>query len=447
MKGIELTCGFVEVPEDRSIADGRTIPVHFVRASATGDSPRPDPIVFLGGGPGLNATPDANMMIWRNRERLKQRDLIIADQRGTGRSNPLDCINHEDDDPEVVRDLFKRDFFDGASFRRCRDELSGRADLAQYTTTASVEDLEVMRSALGYASVNLFGGSYGTRWALEYMRRHPKSVRSATLFGVAPPSELLVGRVARDFQRTLDSLVDACESDAACAKAYPSFREQLHQVLERVRREPVEAGVAVKGERVRVRLNYEQLVTALRFMFYSVNQSAALPAQVQAAAGGDYGPFVNLYTRLSIQLHNGISEGLWASVKCAEELPFIDVERARKQSAGTVLGTLRLESELEICSVWPRGDIPGDFNDPVVSKVPALLFAGEFDPATPVELAEEAARHLPNGLLVRVPNRSHWGLSGRCVDTIVDSFLDGASVAGIDASCASAFKRPAFAID
>jgi pimeloyl-ACP methyl ester carboxylesterase len=218
-------------------------------------------------------------------------------------------------------------------------------------------------------------------------------------------------------------------------------------VLERVRRQPVEAEVSAAGRKVAVQLDYERLVTALRFMFYSVHQAAALPRQVRAAHAGDYGPFANLYTRLTVDLQNGISEGLWASVKCAEELPFIDVERARKQSADTMLGTLRLDSEVSICSVWPRGKAPEDFNQPVVSDVPALLIAGELDPATPPELAESAARHLSNGLLVRVANRSHWGLAGPCVDGIIDRFLDGASPEGIDTACASAFERPPFPVD
>ncbi len=448
MPGIDLTCGFVEVLENRAKPDGRKIPVHFVRAGATGDAPLPDPIVFLGGGPGVHATPDANGMIWGNRARLVKRDLIVVDQRGTGRSNPLDCFDHgADDGAEVVRQLFSRDFFDGETFRTCMQELSKNADLTQYTTTASVEDIEAIRRALGYERINLFGGSYGTRWALEYMRRRPASVRSAVLFGVAPPSELLVERVARDFQRNLDALISACESDDACSRAYPKFQEQLGQVLDAVKEKPVEVTVSVGGKKVPVTMNYEQLVTAMRFTFYSVYQSAALPSQVQAAADGDYRPFADNLTATSIQLHNMVAEGLWASVKCAEELPFIDYERAKRLSSGTVLGTLRLESEREICSIWPRGAIPKDFNQPVESDVPALLIAGEFDPATPPDLAETTVRHLSNGLLVRVAKRSHWGLRGSCIDGIVDRFLETGSVEGIDAAGASEFERPPFIVN
>lgn len=448
MRGIELTCGYVEVPENRARPGGRSLPIHFIRAGATGEDSKPDPIVFLGGGPGLHATPGANGVIYGNRKLLAERDLIVVDQRGTGRSNPLDCIEHGDDaGAEVVRRVFEIDFFDGPSFDRCLRKLSEVADLTQYTTTASVEDLEEVRRALGYEQVNLSGGSYGTRWALEYMRRYPESIRSAVLYGVAPPSELLVERVAMDFQRDLDATVAACEADNACAARYPGFRKQLATLLATIREKPVEVEIRSGGEQVPVTMNYEQFVTAMRFSLYSVHMAAALPARVDAAAQGDYTSFADSVSALSVPLHNSVAEGLWASVKCAEELPFIDEARARKQSTGTALGLLRLESELEVCEVWPRGKVPEDFNQPVRSAVPALLLAGEFDTATPLELAEKAVRHLPNGRLVSVPNRSHWGLRGGCIDEIVAQFLDSGSAESVDDSCAAGYERPPFVIN
>jgi pimeloyl-ACP methyl ester carboxylesterase len=448
MTGIELTCGFVEVPENRSKPGDRSIPVHFVHARATGDAPQPDPIFFLGGGPGQDSTSEAGPMIWRNRARLELRDLVVVDQRGTGRSNPLDCFDHRTGDGvEAVLALFSGGFFDADGYRLCVKELADKADLTQYTTTASVEDVEAIRRALGYPKINLMGGSYGTRWALEYMRRRPGSLRGAVLLGVAPPSELLVERVASDFQRDLEALVTACENEQACARAYPEFGEHLREVLETVRGQPVEAGVRVEGKTIPVTMNYEQLVTAMRFMFYSVHQAAALPSLIEAAVKGDYDPFANRLAGLSIPLHDSIAEGLWASVKCAEELPFIDYERAKRRSAGTVMGTLRLDSEREICSVWPRGEIPPDFNDPVESAVPALLIAGEFDTAAPLELAQKAVPHLSNGLLVRMANRSHWGLGGPCIDGIVDRFLKNASVEGLHTACASETERPPFILN
>jgi pimeloyl-ACP methyl ester carboxylesterase len=283
LRGVELKCGYVEVPEDRAKPTGRRIPIHFVRARATGKHPQPDPVLVLGGGPGLHATRGARGVIQASREGLELRDLIVVDQRGTGSSNPLDCHEHEGGGADVIQSVFERDFFDASSYKTCRDKLSKYADLTQYTTTASVEDLEALRKALGYRTFNLRGGSYGTRWALEYIRRHPQSIRSAVLFGVAPTSELLVERVARDFENSLETLFDACEVDPACAKTYPQFRKQFHQVLERVRKQPVEVDVSVRGGQQRVQLGYGQLVASIRFSLYSVRMAAQLPQRVHKA--------------------------------------------------------------------------------------------------------------------------------------------------------------------
>ena len=87
-----------------------------------------------------------------------------------------------------------------ASVRRCRDAYTKDTDLTQYTTSIAVADLDDVRAALGAAQVNLVGSSYGTRAAQEYMRRYPDRVRSATLFGLVPPSLHIPQRFARDAQ-------------------------------------------------------------------------------------------------------------------------------------------------------------------------------------------------------------------------------------------------------
>jgi pimeloyl-ACP methyl ester carboxylesterase len=447
---LDVRCGYIEVLENRARPQGRKIPFHFVRVASTGENPAPDPLVFLAGGPGQGGTPGAVGQAFRNMARLGQRDLLLVDQRGTGRSNPLDCISHDlKADPAGFRRLFDEPFFDPQRFRACLDELSTRADVTQYTTTAAVEDLEELRRALGYERLNLEGGSYGTRYALEFIRRYPGSVRSAVLRGVAPSFALLVETVARDCQDALDALIAACEADAACAQAYPDFRDELTHVLERVRREPVEVAMTNpgNGKKEEITLGYDQLVTALRYNLYSTRQSSSLPRRVRAAAAGDYAPLAGSLTQLLPTLHNAVAEGMWASVKCSEEVAFIDVERARELSRGTVLGTLRLDAETAICSFWPRGEIPDDFHEPVVSDVPVLLVAGQYDPASPLALAERAAKHLERGTLVAVANRSHWGLGGDdCVEGIVDGFLAAGSGEGLDLSCLSGYERPAFAV-
>lgn len=446
----QVECGTYEVFENRQAASGRKIRLYFVRAHAGGPDPLPDPIFELAGGPGEYATLNADRKLRNKAEYLAKRDIVIVDQRGTGRSDPLDCVAIDlESDPSGFQKLFDRDFFDPQLYGSCRKRLQEFADLTQYNTSIIADDIDELRQALGYEKINLEGGSYGTRLGLEYIRRHPQSVRSAVLRGVTHTSSFLVETVARDFQDALQALFAACRADADCSRSYPDFEAQLYQVLERVKRQPVKVRMENPGtgKPEEVTLRYPQLVTALRYALYSTRQSAALPSQVRAAAEGDYAPISGTLAQLLQALENAVAEGMWASVICSEEIPFIDLEKARRLSEGTVLRTLRLDEELAICESWPKGKIPDDFLQPVESDVPVLLVAGEYDPASPLKLAQEAARYLPNGTLVAVANRSHWGLGGNeCIEGIVSRFLDAASGDGIDLSCAGEFKRPPFVL-
>jgi pimeloyl-ACP methyl ester carboxylesterase len=443
-----LECGHIRVLENREAGSGREIEIHFVRARAVGPDPVPDPVFVLVGGPGEHASRSTAARLRAKAGFLERRDVVVVDQRGTGRSNPLDCEEYDlEADPSGFRRLFAVDFFDAETMRRCRQHLESRADLTQYTASAIADDIDEVRAALGYERINLDGGSWGTRLGLELIRRHGDRVRSAILSGVAPATAILVETVARDFQDSLDALVRACRADAACAAAFPEFESQLREVLERVERGPttVELVNPGTGTPEPVLLRHPQLLTAIRFSLYSTRLSAALPLEVKAASQGDFAPISALLPQLLYQLKNAVSEGMWASVKCTEELPFVDLERARSLAKGTLMGTLRLDQERAICDVWPRGRVPGDYHDPVVSDVPVLLLAAELDPTSPARLGAQAAEHLANGTLVSVSNRSHWGLGGdECLDGIVMGFLEAGSGAELDLSCATEFERPPF---
>jgi pimeloyl-ACP methyl ester carboxylesterase len=441
-----VTCGELEVWENRRKAAGRRIPIHFVLAKATMPSPAADPLVVLVGGPGQHASTGARRLLFELSTKRRHRDILILDQRGTGKSNPLDCFNSANRGPDAFAELFSGSFLDPDEFRSCKTELDGVADLTQYTTTEIANDLEELRVALGYEKLTLSGGSYGTRLALEFIRRYPASVRAAVLRGVVPSTDLIVETVAADFQETLEALIVACNEDAACSKHYPSFRADLMRVIDRVAEKPAELRMTnpATGKQETVRLHRDPLVTALRYVLYSSALSAQLPRQVQQALEGDYVPIAGILSNLT-NIHDVLAEGMWASVKCTEEVAFVDPERGRKRSEGTLLGTLRLDAELALCEFWPKGKVPDDFHDLVVSDVPVLMIAGEHDPASPLRLARGAIKGFPNGKLLTVPDRSHWGLNGdRCIEKIVDRFLSEGSTKVLDTGCVEGYVRPPF---
>src|SRR6266702_7328294 len=178
-------CGKVDVLENRSIPDGRKLSIAVTLLPANTLNPQPDPLFMLAGGPGQSSDAIAALAEQLSGVR-RSRDIVLIDPRGSGRSAPLRCAALKPRDS--FDELLDADTIAQAA-HRCIAELLARGDVdvAQYSTSAYVADIDEVRAALGYERVNLWGGSYGTRAAQEYVRRYPARVRSVVLDGVAPP--------------------------------------------------------------------------------------------------------------------------------------------------------------------------------------------------------------------------------------------------------------------
>src|SRR5215471_18088486 len=189
---IEGWCGHYEVFENRQARTGRKIALNIFIVPARAEMREPDPFFALAGGPGQGATeafPQAAYV----RTIAERRDVVLVDQRGTGKSNPLDCTLLSVDNPqEVLGAPYSLD-----RIRSCRADSDRKADTTQYTTSIAADDLDEVRAALGYGRVNVLGGSYGTKAALVYLRRHGEHVRTLTLEAVAPPDFLIPCRSRR----------------------------------------------------------------------------------------------------------------------------------------------------------------------------------------------------------------------------------------------------------
>jgi pimeloyl-ACP methyl ester carboxylesterase len=226
----EALCGTYEVFENRAARSGRKIPLQIVVVPATGPARLADPIVYFAGGPGEASIPQGLAVTGQLSSVASKRDVLLVDLRGTGRSGGLFCTELQNDLQSSLQG-FLDDFLPADKMHACRDRLKKEADLSWYTTDAAVDDVEEVRTALGYGPLNLIGISYGTRAVLTYLRRHPKSVRTAMLEGVLTPEERYPLGMARATQEALDGLIAECEGDAACRGAFPKLRQDLDAVL------------------------------------------------------------------------------------------------------------------------------------------------------------------------------------------------------------------------
>lgn len=440
----EALCGTYEVFEDREAKRGRKIGLNIAVLPALGPGPAPDPIFYLSGGPGSAAVEQAGAAVFLLAKARRDREIVLVDQRGTGGSNPLRCgVSARSETQKYLSDLMSPE-----TAGECRKELEKRADLTLYTTPIAMGDLDEVREALGYERINLFGGSYGTRAALVYLRQFPRRVRSVVLMGAVPTYFDMPFSYSRSAQYAMDRLLSDCAADKSCNGAFPNLKNEFKEVLERLAKGPVKVTLrnSATGKPEEVELSYDVAVERIRFLLYSGQTSRQLPLLIHKAAHDDFAPLAREAAATGEGLFSLIYTGMFFSVTCAEDVPFIDQKRIPQEIANTFLKDVRLRTQIRACRDWPRARLPEGYRDPVRSDAPALILSGGVDPVTPARWGDEVARHLPNSLHAINPNGGHSDF-GDCAANLVRDFIKSASVKGLDPSCMKQQRRPAFVIE
>jgi pimeloyl-ACP methyl ester carboxylesterase len=435
----EALCGKYEVFENRRAQSGRKIALNIMLLPALSEKPAPDPLFYLAGGPGGAATSYAGA--WFMTRLRRTRDVVLVDQRGTGSSNPLQCDLYGD--PKDMRGYFT-DYYSEEALRACRAQLEKSADLTLYTTTIAMDDLEELRTALGYERINLYGGSYGTTAALSYLRQHPKSVRAVAIFGVAPPDFKIPLPFAKGVQHAVDRLIEDCAADSVCHAAFPNLRAEFESVLAKLDKGPVDVtamNVATKQPQ-QLKLSRPAFVDTIRTLLYFPPTISLLPLLIHKAALNDFGPIVSVAFQVINQIEGQIARGMQLSVICAEDVPFISEQEIASASAGTFYGDTRVRAYIKACAGWPKSTVAQSYATPVKSDAPVLLVSGEVDPVTPPWVAAAAARYLPNSRQVLIRNGSHY--SYECAENLVAEFIERGTTVGLDASCLEQIRRLPF---
>ena len=437
----ELLCGKLTVFENRETRTGRTIDLNIVVLPAFDQKNKAEPLFDLAGGPGASSTAAADFYAGPGKSYRRRRDVVLVDQRGTGQSNPL-SIPREKTPQYYLSEMYPVDYV-----KKMREALEKRADLTKYTTSIAMDDLDDVRAWLGYDKINLLGASYGTQAALVYMRQHPDRVRSAILLAVAPTDLKMPLHHAESGARAMDLLLGECERDARCYAAFPQIREDWKSVLAQLEKQParVEYSPSDKSAPTIVEIQRGVFAEKIRSWMYRRDQAARIPMIVHHAANGDFAPF--LQQAIAPSIPDFVADGLYLSVTCAEDVPFINPEEAAKLNANNPFGNYRVFQQTRACGIWPRGDIPADFQEPVFSNAPVLILSGNMDPVTPPSYGEEVARHLPNSRHIIIPEAGH-GVDGLadpgCVDRIAIEFLDKGDVKDLDVRCVEKMAAPAF---
>ena len=432
-------CGWLSMPENPAEPDGRHIEIRVARIPARGRVAEPDPLVFFAGGPGQAATESWPIVARALRKVNESRDILLVDQRGTGQSNPLKCPQIELEEA-LVADWDKL----APLTQQCLESLDG--DPRFYTTTIAMHDIDAAREALGYEQVNLYGGSYGTRAAQVYYRLFPEKVRTIVLDGVVPQTLGLGTEHAVKLDQAIHRVLDGCEADAVCSEKFPGSAGLLRELIAAVAEQPVELTVVhpTTGQPFTLEFNREVMASALRFLTYSPETQAMLPMLIhEAATEGRYDRLASQMLIVATGLQQSIAQGMEMSVMCAEDYPLFPEEIVPNDY---LLGTLMDQVVRIQCGIWPKGEVPEDFHDPVTGDVPVLLLSGEYDPVTPPEYGDQVAAHFDNATHLVAPGQAHIVATRGCMGDLVSTFIADGTTDNLDTECMAQMKPSPFFI-
>ncbi|MCP3675255.1 MAG: alpha/beta hydrolase [Gammaproteobacteria bacterium] len=412
---IKAECGKLSVAENRENTT-RMIDLNIAVVRSDALDKQADPVIMLAGGPGQSAVESYVSVANGFRKILKDRDVVLVDQRGTGLSNPLKC----DFDKEIQEKILENPELIYPEIEKCVADLD--ADTRYYTTTESIKDLEEVRQALDIEKWNLIGISYGTRKALTYMKLYPNSIRSVILDGVVPQQEPLAASHEKNLISALKKQFAQCDKQAACKATFGDIEKQMWQLFDKVEAEKPEIKLQnfMTGEYEKVTVSKEYIAIAIRLFSYSASSMNLLPLMIDKANNGQYETITSQANMISSSLQSSISN-VELSILCAEDFPFYD--QNIEVDEHNIFGKDFIERTAKSCDVWPHLRVDASFKEPVKSDLPVLLLSGELDPVTPPEFAEQTMQSLSNAQHLVAKGQGHNVFPLGCMPDIITDFV------------------------
>ncbi|MEZ4668821.1 MAG: alpha/beta hydrolase [Anaerolineae bacterium] len=457
--GQKPECGYLIVPEDRSLVDSPTIKLAVAIFHSTNPQKAAAPLVYLEGGPGGSALELLNLSFKLFRPFLDNQDVIVFDQRGVGLSQPaLDCKEYEDFYYKSLQEVLPvADYIEqqNDAYVTCGKRFTGEGiHLGAYNSRENATDVYDLGHALGYESVDLYGISYGTRLALTIMRDHPDIVRSAIIDSVFPP-QTSINQAPLNFERSLAVLFRDCKADTVCNSAYPDLETVFYSVVKRLNEEPVTLDILNPNTlaNLKVKVDGDTFASTIFTAFYSTDLIPSIPNVIYQVEVGD-DQFFNLILPVLLYQLKQISFGMNIAVQCNEEFAFDTVA-----SIQSTLNAVRPElqgfarrngidtSQLAVCGNFATDKPQSVENEAVTSDRPTLVVSGEYDPITPPADAQLAAETLSNSFFITVPATGHGVIaSNECAQSIALAFLRKPDVKP-DVSCLAQVTAPQFITD
>lgn len=456
-------CGELRRPLDPAGLAGGELSIHFEFYPHRQAGRARGTLVATEGGPGYPATGSRSDYLALFRPLMTDRDVLLMDNRGTGRSGAVDCRALQSAKRVTVE-----------AIGGCGVSLGERAPL--YSTALAVDDLAAILDALGIATIDLYGDSYGTYFAQVFAVRHPGRLRSLVLDGAYP----LTGPDYAWYPTSAPAMRDkfnlACARDPACAALSGDSVAHVMPALAALRARPFAARAADSDGTTR---SFTATASQLAIvMFGSAPPDTTLTevdAAARAFAGGDPAPLLRLMAETAAGVDSRDpsadpskwSAGLAVAVMCQDPPQVFDMqlppaERAaqrdrvveeRRRTAPDTYAPFTIDeyrampldySFIDQCVLWPVSPAAHPASQigltAVYPDVPALVMSGEFDNMTTLADGAAVASHFKRGTQVRLANSFHVNAlpraRSRCGANIVRHFLR--SLTPGDTGCAAA---------
>lgn len=450
----DAECGYLLVPEDRTSSDSSIVRLHVAIFRSDHPNSEPDPAIYLAGGGGANLLDSAGYYLKNGGyEILQNRDYIMYNQRGAQYNNPsLECPGFNKFAGNLAGMELSSEEYHARKLEfllDCRDDLRARGiDLDHYNTAVNAADLNDLRIALGYEHLNLYGTSYGTRLALTYMREHPEHVRSVIIDSVFPPQVDYFSENPVNAFRAFQKLFESCAADERCRDLYPNLELVFYNVVDQLDDTPAQ----IPWNDGPIVFNGGVFAEAIYMMLYAADIASA-PKAISDAAAGDFSVLEPYILGAMEVTFSSINWGAYYSIFCSEEALVDSLDHAIALSTDLPAriadhfvwtGPSSASYSFSLCKSWGVRAADQIESKPVVSSIPTLMFAGQFDPITPIYWARLAAQTLSNSFFYELPGLGHGVMrSNPCALDIGLQFMADPTVEP-DASCIAGLTGPEF---
>ncbi len=447
---VQLTaqCASVQVPLDPTNETAGKQTLAIARIKSRRQSGNNDALTLIAGGPGQSAIDTFPTIAFAFRHIMRDRDVILVDQRGTGDSGSLDCP-HENDNATLDTGVTSTIDLDEISAQSLECLQSLPHDPRFFTTSVAVRDLEEVRVQLGITQWNLYGISYGTRVAMHYLRRYPDAVRTMALDAIVPPQLSLGPDIGLYAQQSLEKIFARCEKDSGCGEEFGNLIKPTLALLDELENNPktITYEDIATGQLTTRTFTREQLAVTLRLMSYSSQTAAILPSMLFDAIENDnLAPLARQSDMQNTSLGQTLSTGMHHAVVCTEDVPFF-TQADNVDTPGSYLGDDLLSTIKATCENWPAGIIDKQFKQPLESDTPTLILSGGADPITPPAYGELAMQTLNNAKHIVNESQGHMQAPFGCMPVLLAQFVETADAQTLNTDCLQRLRPTPFFVD